>query len=165
MSTPESTSDNPASRKSLADLTLELTPVLDALSSAATDLGGTVVAAVEIEGHLIIRRSLRSRFDVMPRDPDFDAPGPAPQILPAAMTPAIARVLGLTMMQTVPTAHTFRAAGAEIRTRVEDEQAYVLFRFLHLALQHGDGWAREADRLVAEARATIEVRKAEETTP
>lgn len=66
---------------------------------------------------------------------------------PATMTAAIADVLGLMNFRTGPIAHVYRAAGAEIRTKCEDEQAFVLDRFLRLALEHGDDWrtAAEAD--------------------
>ena len=61
-------------------------------------------------------------------------------VLPAEMTPELHEVLGLPNFRTCPIAHLFRAGGAEIRPKVEDEQAYVLFWLLHLVLQHGTGW-------------------------
>ena len=137
-------SDNPASRKLPAPIEAAIAVLVEVAQSTdgmLLDDERQVDAAVE---------QLREAIQ--------------PRLLPAEMTPAIARVLGLSMMQTIPSAHLFRAAGAEIRTRVEDEQAFVLWRFLHLALQHGDGWAREADQLQAEARATIAARQAREET-
>lgn len=71
--------------------------------------------------------------------------------------PAFARadVLGLPNFRTGPIAHVYRAAGAEIRTKCEDEQAFVLDRYLRLAIGHGDEWrtAAEADLKAAYARA------------
>ena len=66
---------------------------------------------------------------------------------PAKATPALFDVLGLPNFRTGPIAHVFRAAGADIRTKCEDEQAFVLDRFLRLAIKHGDAWreAAEAD--------------------
>lgn len=70
---------------------------------------------------------------------------------PATMTAALAELLGLMNFRTGPIAQVYRAAGAEIRTKCEDEQAFVLDRFIRLALEHGDGWraAAEADLKVA----------------
>ena len=56
------------------------------------------------------------------------------------MTPAIAEVLGMPNFVCGPFAHGFRMAGADIKRRSEDEQAFVLWRLLHLAILHGDKW-------------------------
>ena len=71
------------------------------------------------------------------------------------MTITLADVLGLPNFRTGPIAHVYRAAGAEIRTKCEDEQAFVLDRYLRLAIEHGDEWrtAAEADLKAAYARA------------
>ena len=70
-------SDNPASRKRsdlrLAEIAVAVTPAIDALATAVRELGGTMCVAVEVDGHLFKRRSLRSRFDVQLRDPENDA--------------------------------------------------------------------------------------------
>lgn len=74
---------------------------------------------------------------------------------PAKMTAALADALGLPNFRTGPIAHVYRAAGAEIRTKCEDEQAFVLDRYLRLAIEHGDDWrtAAAADLKAAHARA------------
>lgn len=72
--------------------------------------------------------------------------------LPREMTPAIAEVLGLPNFRTSPIAHLFRAGGAEIKPKCEVEQAFVLWRFLHLAILHADNWAAFAD---ADIQATL----------
>nr|WP_314606531.1 hypothetical protein [uncultured Janthinobacterium sp.] len=74
---------------------------------------------------------------------------------PALITAALVDVLGLPNFRTGPIAHVYRAAGAEIRTKCEDEQAFVLDRYLRLAIGHGDEWrtAAEADLKAAYARA------------
>ena len=68
--------DNPASRKDsaerLAEVATAVTPPIDALATAVQALGGTLCVAIEVDGHLFKRRSLRSRFDVTLRDPDSD---------------------------------------------------------------------------------------------
>ena len=66
-------------------------------------------------------------------------------VLPREMTPAIAEVLGMPNFRTGPLAHLFRAAGADIETKCEAEQAFMLWRFLHLAILHGDKWYLHAD--------------------
>lgn len=60
--------------------------------------------------------------------------------LPDEMTPAIRDALGLPNFRTGPIAHAFRAAGADIKTKCEDEQAFVLYWALKLAIQHGISW-------------------------
>ncbi|MDN2675672.1 hypothetical protein [Janthinobacterium sp. SUN033] len=74
---------------------------------------------------------------------------------PFTMSAALADVLGLPNFRTGPIADVYRAAGAEIRTNCGDEQAFVLDRYLRLALEHGDEWrtAAEADLKAAYARA------------
>ena len=69
-------SDNPASRmrsaERLAEVATAVTPPIDALATAVQALGGTLCVAIEVDGDLYKRRSLRSRFDVTLRDPDSD---------------------------------------------------------------------------------------------
>ena len=60
--------------------------------------------------------------------------------LPEVMTPAIAGVLGLMVFEAGPIAHLYREAGFDILRKIEAEQAFVLWRFLPLAIIHGDGW-------------------------
>ena len=82
---------------------------------------------------------------------------------PATMTAALAEVLGLMNFRTGPIAHVYRAAGAEIRTKCEDEQAFVLDRFLRLALEHGDGWRAAAEADLKAAHTLAETNKAVES--
>lgn len=80
---------------------------------------------------------------------------------PATMTTALADVLGLPNFRTGPIAHVYRAAGANIRTKCEDEQAFVLDRFLRLALEHGDDWRTAAEADIKEAYTRAEARNGE----
>jgi hypothetical protein len=57
----------------------------------------------------------------------------------------------------------YRAAGAEIRTKCEDEQAFVLDRFLRLALEHGDDWRTAAEADLKAAHTLAEASKAVES--
>lgn len=84
--------------------------------------------------------------------------------LPGEMTPAIREVLGLPNFRTGPIAHAYRAAGHPIRTKMEDEQAFVLFRFLRFALEHGPGWFAESCIDLEAAVATAKAKKAAEGT-
>ncbi|WP_298410449.1 hypothetical protein [Janthinobacterium sp.] len=79
---------------------------------------------------------------------------------PAKATPALFDVLGLPNFRTGPIAHVFRAAGAEIRTKCEDEQAFVLDRFLRLAIKHGDSWREAAETDIKAAYERINTGKA-----
>ena len=89
------------------------------------------------------------------------APDAAAVLLPKEMTPEIRDVLGLMVFRTGPLAHLFRAGGAEIPKRIEDEQAFILFRFLHLALTHGADWKNVADEDVGAALARSKAALAE----
>lgn len=63
---------------------------------------------------------------------------------PEQPTPALQQVLGLMIMETCPIAHAFRAAGADIPTKTEAEQAFVLHWLIGIALKHGDAWREVA---------------------
>ena len=80
------------------------------------------------------------------------------------MTPAIAEVLGMPNFRSGPVAHLFRAAGHEIQCRVEPEQAFVLWRFLHLAIIHGDDWGKYASADIDAHQAKIKAAKAGQVT-
>ena len=79
---------------------------------------------------------------------------------PATMTAALTEVLGLPNFRTGPIAHVYRAAGAEIRTKCEDEQAFVIDRYLRLAIVHGDEWRAAAEADLKEAYTRAEASKA-----
>ena len=124
MSTPESTSDNPASRKLPDPIEAAITVLVDVAQSTdgmMLEDERNVAAAVE---------QLRETI--------------CPSLLPAEMTPEIREVLGLPNFRCGPIADVFRAAGHSIEAKSEKEQAFVLFRFLHLALRHGSGWFAES---------------------
>lgn len=76
--------------------------------------------------------------------------------LPEVMTPAISEALGMMNFSTGPIARALRAGGHSIPERCEDEQAYVLFWFLKLAIEHGENWKKpvgeELERIAAAAR-------------
>ena len=84
-----------------------------------------------------------------------------PSLLPSEMTPEIGDVLRLMVYTTGPLAHLFRAGGAAIPKRIEDEQAFILFRFLHLALVHGAAWKKVSDLEVGAALARSKANLAE----
>ncbi len=123
--------DNPASRKLSAPI-----------EAALTELIGVALEAVGTHDPHLADALAAVRAAV------------AREVLPAEMTPEIGEVLGLMNFRTGPLAHLFRAAGADIPTKCEAEQAFVLFRFMHLALQHGAGW-REASIVDVQAALAI----------
>lgn len=72
--------------------------------------------------------------------------------LPDTMTPAMADALSTMLWTSGTLAQCFRAAGHGIKRRAEDEQAFVLFWSLKLAIEHGDGWRKvAADQIEAMA--------------
>lgn len=75
---------------------------------------------------------------------------------PHAMTSALRHVLSMMCFQLGPFAHIFRAAGADIKTRAEDEQAYCLHWLIKHVLLHGDAWADHAEADLVDARAKIQ---------
>ena len=66
--------------------------------------------------------------------------------LPHDMSPAIAEVLGIMCFQAGPLAEVYRAAGHPIKRKAEAEQAFILWRFLPLAILHGDAWREHSNR-------------------
>ncbi|BCF88722.1 hypothetical protein [Paraburkholderia largidicola] len=80
-------------------------------------------------------------------------------VYPADITPELHRVLSLMCFQLASFAHIFRAAGAEIKTRAEDEQAYCLHWLIKLVLTHGEGWAEQAELEIAAIRAKLKESK------
>ncbi|WP_143811007.1 hypothetical protein [Paraburkholderia piptadeniae] len=84
----------------------------------------------------------------------------SPQLIyPADITPDLHRVLSLMCFQLASFAHIFRAAGAEIKTRAEDEQAYCLHWLIKLVLTHGEGWSEQAQLEIAAIRAKLQESK------
>jgi hypothetical protein len=73
-------------------------------------------------------------------------------MVPRAMPPAVRDALGLPKFRTGPIAHVFRAAGHEIKPKCEDEQAFVLWWAMHLALKHGEDWRAHAEAELREVR-------------
>jgi len=63
---------------------------------------------------------------------------------PRHATPEVKEVLSWMCFQCIGICQAFRAAGHEIKTRAEDEQAFVLHWLLTLALEHGPGWRKAA---------------------
>lgn len=75
---------------------------------------------------------------------------------PADPTDALTEVLSLMLYTTTPIAHAMRAAGADISTKCEAEQAHVLHWLIQLALQHGDAWREKARASMDELRAAMQ---------
>lgn len=87
-------------------------------------------------------------------------------VFPREATPEVLEVLRLMCFEAAPIAHAFRESGrAEIKTRAEDEQAFVLYWLLTFALEHGAEWRKRASDalapVIAEAKAARAAREAE----
>ncbi|WP_157637562.1 hypothetical protein [Burkholderia ubonensis] len=76
------------------------------------------------------------------QQPSGEVPGG--RTYPDEMSPALRDVLGRPNFWCGPIAHEMRAAGAEIKTKAEDEQAHVLHWLVKLVLDHGDDWQKHA---------------------
>lgn len=74
-------------------------------------------------------------------------------LFPKVATKEIDEILGMQCFQFIRTAQIYRELGFEIKKRAENEQAFFLFKFLHLALVHGDKYL---DVFNAETRKLIE---------
>ncbi len=83
-------------------------------------------------------------------------------VLPDQTTPAITEVLRLPNFRCSGIAHVYRRAGHPIEEKSEQEQAFVLFRFLGLALRHGPKWFAEACVDMDDARAKVNAKRAGE---
>jgi len=83
---------------------------------------------------------------------------------PDELTPDLADILGRQCFTFIKFAQVYRAAGFDIPTRAEAEQAFFLHRFLGHWFRHGGGWlaAAEADLREVHTRAAqaIEARRA-----
>lgn len=64
-------------------------------------------------------------------------------ILPNEITPAIKDALQLMLWHSSSIAEAYRAGGVDIPHKAEEEQSFVLFKALHFAIAHGDGWRPE----------------------
>jgi hypothetical protein len=84
------------------------------------------------------------------------APAPAAGVeLPEEMTPAIADALSIMLWTSGSLARAYRAVGFDIPCKAEAEQAFVLFRTLRFAIQHGDDWRAAAQDELTKLRAAI----------
>ncbi|MCJ2092115.1 hypothetical protein MKK67_06325 [Methylobacterium sp. J-072] len=87
-------------------------------------------------------------------------------VFPRELTADLIEVLGMPNFRTGPMAHAFRDAGrAEIRSKCEDEQAFILHWLVTLVLEHGADWRRHAGEtltaVIAEAKAARAAKEAE----
>lgn len=59
-------------------------------------------------------------------------------LLPKTITPEIEEILGMPCFKFIKAAQIYRQLGFDIPTKAENEQSFFMFKFLHLALVHGD---------------------------
>ncbi|HGW3984071.1 TPA: hypothetical protein ACNICG_003430 [Acinetobacter baumannii] len=61
-------------------------------------------------------------------------------LLPIKPTKEIHQILGYQCYKLIRFAKIYRELGFDIKKKAEDEQAFFLFKFLHLALEHGENY-------------------------
>src|SRR5690606_34390362 len=76
-----------------------------------------------------------------------------PRTYPEELSPDLAFILGMPNFQCAPIAHALRAGGADIATRSEAEQAYVLHWLIKLAIDHPADWRKRVGDRLAEIAA------------
>ncbi|ENV37484.1 hypothetical protein F959_01607 [Acinetobacter venetianus RAG-1 = CIP 110063] len=59
-------------------------------------------------------------------------------LLPKTITPEIEEILGMPCFKFIKAAQIYRLHGFDIQPKAEKEQAFFIFKILHLALLHGD---------------------------
>ncbi|MBB5765934.1 hypothetical protein ABEV34_26805 [Methylorubrum rhodesianum] len=83
-------------------------------------------------------------------------------LVPGKLTPELIEILGMPNFQSAPIARAFRASGrAEIKSRFEDEQAFVLHWLLGLHAEHGTAWREAASKVLEAVIAEAKARAAE----
>lgn len=117
---------------------------------------------------LITREELARFMAIGHRCTDVREKGDGTVAWPAALTPALRELLGFMCFELGPMAHAYRAAGQyvgadglELKTRAEDEQAFMLHRFLCHWVTAGDNWRAS---MREELGPVIEIAKAKAKT-
>ncbi|MGZ2748349.1 hypothetical protein [Burkholderia stagnalis] len=82
---------------------------------------------------------------------------------PDELTDTLRHVLGFPNFRCAPYAHLMRAAGADIKTKAEDEQAHVLHWLVKLVIDHGERWADIADEELTAMRGKVDAAGAGES--
>ncbi|WP_228268436.1 hypothetical protein [Acinetobacter colistiniresistens] len=59
-------------------------------------------------------------------------------LLPKTITPEVEEILGMPCFKFIKAAQIYRQLGFDIPPKAEKEQSFFMFKFLHLALVHGD---------------------------
>ncbi|MBN3822293.1 hypothetical protein G3O00_01500 [Burkholderia sp. Ac-20384] len=93
--------------------------------------------------------------DAYRKDPEVEATR-ATRAYPDELTDDLRHVLGFPNFRCGPYAHLMRAAGADIKTKAEDEQAYVLHWLVKMVLDHGARWADVAGDELEAIRAKVD---------
>ena len=79
-------------------------------------------------------------------------------ILPKTITPEIEEILGMPCFKFIKAAQIYRQLGFDIPHKAEKEQSFFMFKFLHLALIHGD---KCFDVFESETKAMVEAARVE----
>ncbi|WP_252509286.1 hypothetical protein [Acinetobacter colistiniresistens] len=86
-------------------------------------------------------------------------------LLPKTITPEVEEILGMPCFKFIKAAQIYRQLGFNIPPKAEKEQSFFMFKFLHLALVHGDKcfdvFESETKAMVEAARSGNEVQQHE----
>ncbi|WEI17115.1 hypothetical protein PY247_11125 [Acinetobacter proteolyticus] len=86
-------------------------------------------------------------------------------LLPKSITPEIEEILGMPCFKFIKAAQIYRQLGFDIPPKAEKEQSFFMFKFLHLALMHGEKcfevFESETKTLVEAAKLKSEVQQHE----
>lgn len=86
----------------------------------------------------------------------------APLIYPSTLTPELRAALSTMCFHVIQEAHLLRAAGYDIKTRAEDEQAFFVDQYVRAVIVAGPRWREHVyDTLIAPAIEKVKTAKAE----
>lgn len=74
---------------------------------------------------------------------------------PDELSDPLREVLSLICFQCGSFAAIYRGAGIDIKTKAEDEQAFIIHRFTKLVLKHGADWRKFAEADIREHHSTM----------
>jgi hypothetical protein len=123
---------------------LEQIPPTEQITIRRTSTGG-FIAWTNRDG--LYRNKVTAEAAIADAILDFTKARPEPVrswSYPTTLTEELNDALGLMCFITGPIAHYLRTIGHKIKTKAEDEQAYVLHLLILTVLEHGANWRRVA---------------------
>jgi hypothetical protein len=145
----------------VGDLHQEIGGVMVTLAALCLASGEDMHAAAEMELARIWTKveAIRAKQAAKPAHSPLAAEQVPALTFPRVLTPELREVLGWPNFKCGPVAHVMRAAGADIKTRSEDEQAAVLHWLVTMVLTHGDTWWQAASDELRTMQESIKAKK------